>query len=325
MNKQPTPGREEILVRCARLYYKERISKSDIAKKLSISAMQVTRLLREAESRGIVKIDIFAQPNVKEIQQKLIEKYNLLRVTIVETSNDYGVLKKRLGEAAAKILEEQVSLRPNISVGIGGGSTIYEMIEALEDRPRHIAIYPMAMIGRGPEVTFFDSAYLCTHLLLKSRPVAKAFVLGIPPLPSVPRAAKIFVEKLINSIPEINTVLNQSRNVDLAFVGLGGYLPFDEIIKELSKVKITNEKLKELGAVGGINYNYFDSKGKQIGHFLLTVTVDDLRKRSSNPSTLISLVAGGKHKFEAIRTAIRTKMVNSLITDLATGEQMLVE
>lgn len=316
--------RKSLLVTCAKLFYEEKLSKAEIAKKLNISAMQVTRIIRKAEASGIVKIEIDAHPDQKKLEKSLQNKYDLLTARIVEFTKDYDVLRKRLGEIAAQVFEGQLDLRVKPKVGIGGGGSIYEMVKALEQKPRNISIYPMGLLGRGPEITYFESTYLATLALLKSQPVARAFIVGVPPLPDDNSLAKSFSKQLYDTVPEIRQVLKGSRNVDLAFVGLGSFLIFDEVIKELSKVGMDGDVLKKMGAIGGINYNYFDIQGKQIGgDFLLTVSVNDLKKLSKDKSRLICLVAGGDHKLEAIKVAIEKKMVNSIVTDSLTAENLI--
>ena len=153
--------------------------------------------------------------------QTRLEVIFALQVTrVVQYTEDYSILKRDLGKAAAALLDEEVQKRVSPVVGIGGGSTLYEMIEALEFKPRDIRIYPMSMIGRGPEIEHVDSIYLATSLFYKSRPMAKAFATGIPPLPNRREKAVTFTQFLLEEIPEVKLVYDGARNVDIAFIGL---------------------------------------------------------------------------------------------------------
>lgn len=316
-------SRDKLLVECSRLYYESKESKTVIATRLSLSGMQVTRLLREAERRGIVQIHVKSIPNLETLADKLASTYKLVAAKVVEPSDEYEVLKVRLGEAAAMLLEAQISLRATPKVGVGGGSTIYETVERMPHKTRQISIYPMALVGRAPPISYYDSTYIATALYLKSRPMATAFVIGVPPLPRSIKAAQSFAKYLIKNIPEIGEVMEGAKSVDVAVVGLGGILPYDNVATLMARAGLGTEQLRRANAAGGINYNYYDAHGKQIGEFFLTVGVSDLRHLSSDSSRFIALVAGGAHKQQAIAIAVKTKMVNALVTDANTAMALL--
>lgn len=257
------------------------------------------------------------------IENKLLEMFDLQVVRIVRYTRDYASLKKRLGEAAANIFEEEVAKRDSPSVGVGGGSTLYEMVEHLGFRPRKIRIYPMAMIGRGPEIEYVDSVYLVTSIFYKSLPAGKGFAVGIPPLPKNRASAINFSRHLLDEIPEIKLVYGGAKNVDIAFVGAGAVIPTGDFSDELSKLGVSIQSLRVDGAIGGINYNWSDKDGNQIGNYFITIGIEDLRTLSCDPSKLIVLVAGGEHKLHMIKTALSTKMVNAIVTDDLIGRCLI--
>lgn len=258
-------------------------------------------------------------PKDAELERDLGATFALQITRVVQYTKDYSILKRTLGKAAAALFEEEVQRRVSPVVGIGGGSTLYEMIEDLEFKPRDIRLYPMSMMGRGPEIEYVDSVYLTTSLFYKSKPMAKAFVTGIPPLPSRRERAVTFVQFLLEEIPEVRLVYEGAKNVDIAFIGLGAMIPMGDFTDELSKLGVSLRDLKTNGAVGGINYNWFDSRGNQIGQYFLTVSIDDLKRLSKDPSRLVVLVAGGKHKIDPIRIALSSRMVNAIVTDELTA------
>jgi DNA-binding transcriptional regulator LsrR (DeoR family) len=189
------------------------------------------------------------------------------------------------------------------------------MVEALETKPRQIELYPLALVGRGSELEHVDSVFLVTALYFKSRPAAKAFVVGVPPLPQSRLKAQKFTADLLTEVDEVREVYQAARDVEVAFVGLGTLPPDRGMLKEFVKVGLDLKRLKENGAVGIMNYNYFDSSGEQIGEYFLTVSIQDLKAMSRNAEKKVVLVAGGLHKFEAIKVALGTRMFNVLVTD----------
>jgi len=262
--------------------------------------------------------------NTASLKLKLLKKFSRLNdAHIVSYSYDYAILKKKLGRQAAALFEELIIKYDDPRIGIGGGSTIYSMIDSLKKGSRRIKIFPTALVGRGPEVTHIDSTFLAKLLYFKARPEAKAFVINIPPLPQNNDLAKTFLQFLTENIYELRWLIDEMSKVDIAFVGLGAVIPTGDIEDEMNKLGVTLKTLKESGVVGGINYNWFKNDGSQYGNYFLTVPIEKLVELSARKDKHIVLVAGGKHKTAAIDTAISVGMANTLITDSLTAQQLL--
>lgn len=264
-------------------------------------------------------------PDSGQLEAQLQDAYALRFVRLVPFTQDYGVLKRSLGECAALLFGELIGESLQISVGIGGGATIRAMIESLPREPRTIRIYPMSLVGRGPEIKYVDSGYLVAALFHKSRPLARAFVVGIPPLPSEKTEAKAFNKYLLSAIPEVRLVHEGAKRVGVAFVGLGAMLPMEDFSSEMAKLGVSIRDLLADGALGGINYNWFDVSGNQIGQYFITVSVAELKQMAADPAKLIVLVAGGKHKQESLGIALSSRMANCLVTDSQTASSLLTQ
>lgn len=247
--------------------------------------------------------------------ESLKRKYNLRHCWVTSYHKDYGILKKNLGKCASQLFETVIQEYEFPRVGIGGGSTLYEMVMHCESRPRQIKLYPTALVGRGPEIEFIDSCFLVTTLYLKSRPLAHGYVVGVPPLPNDKSKCSSFYFNLVQDVPEIGILLSWVRNADILFVGLGSMIPIGDIGNEMAKMGMSLQDLQNMGVIGGINYNWFDTKGQQVGDFFLTVTVSDLRRLARNHEKTVVLIAGGHHKISAVRIALEYGFCNSLVTD----------
>ena len=314
--------KNELLLECARLHYVDKLNKTQIAARLQISGTHVARLLREAEESGIVEITVQLPADHDKLEAELQERFGLHAVKVVDFSDDYEHLLKNLGRGGAALFEEICQIRWAARVGIGGGVTLYEVVEALETKPRQIELYPLALVGRGPELEHVDSVFLVTALYFKSRPGAKAFVVGVPPLPQSRVKAQKFTADLLTEIDEVRDVYQAARDVEVAFVGLNALAPDRGMLKEFTKVGLDLKTLKAQGAVGTINYSHFDGQGQQIGEYFLSVSVQDLKDMAHNPEKKVVLVAGGLHKFEAIKVGLTHRMFNALVTDHRTARML---
>lgn len=315
MAKRTKAAHLDLVYKASELYYSQNLNKTDVANILSVSVTHVSRLLTQAEALGVVKIDVKVVGRLARLEDEVRDKYDLREVKIVETSPDYELTQRNLGVEAGKILEDRIRRETRSRIGIGGGQTIYRLVESLDERPRPIDIYPMSLFGRGSQVEYVDSVFVSMLLYMKSRPSARGFLVGSPPLPSKPESAKAFAKWIVDEIPEVREVLEGVTDSDLSFVGAGTFMASRDILKEYEKLGLTFEHMKKAGVVGGINYNYFDENGWQIGEGVLTTSIESLRRMSSDPMKLVTLVVGGQHKKIAARVALETKMVNSLVTD----------
>jgi deoxyribonucleoside regulator len=314
--------KNDLLLECARLHYVDKQNKTQIAARLQISGTHVARLLREAEEAGIVEITVRVPADHDKLEVELQERFGLHAVKVVDYSDDYEHLLKNLGRGGAALFEEICQIRWAARVGVGGGITLYEVVEALETKPRQIELYPLALVGRGPELEHVDSVFLVTALYFKSRPGAKAFVVGVPPLPQSRVKAQKFTADLLNEIDEVREVYQAARDVDVAFVGLNALPPDRGMLKEYTKVGLDLKALKAKGTVGVINYSHFDGRGQQLGEYFLSVSVQDLKDMARNAEKKVVVVAGGLHKFEAIKVGLTHKMFNALVTDHRTARML---
>lgn len=312
----------DLLLECARLHYIDKLNKTEIAARLQISGTHAARLLREAEDAGIVEISVRLPADHDKLEAELQDRFGLLAVKVVDFSDDYEHLLKNLGRGGAALFEEICQIRWGVRVGLGGGITLYEVVEALETKSRQIELYPLTLVGRGPELEHVDSVFLVTALYFKSRPGAKAFVVGVPPLPQSRLKAQKFTADLLTEVDEVREVYQAARDVEVAFVGLNALQLDRGMLKEFSKVGLDLKTLKGKGGVGVINYNNFDGVGQQIGEYFLSVSIQDLKEMSKNAEKNVVLVAGGLHKFEAIKVALATRMFNMLVTDHRTAQKL---
>ena len=104
------------------------------------------------------------------------------------------------------------------------------------------------------------------------------------------------------------------NDIDIAIVGIGNR----EIIQTFAKVFGYNEKCAS--AIGDISTHFFDEDGNFVELYENTLCVE--RDALKNAKQTIA-VASGKHKTEAIIGALRTQMIDTLITDEYTAKNII--
>jgi DNA-binding transcriptional regulator LsrR (DeoR family) len=96
-----------IITKAARLYYEEHLTQTEIAGRLGISQVAVSRLLKKAEEHGIVRTTVISPPGAfTELEALLEQRFGLSQVVIAEAARDTEeAVLNAIGSAAAQLLE----------------------------------------------------------------------------------------------------------------------------------------------------------------------------------------------------------------------------
>lgn len=329
-----------LLQQVASLYYERRWKKFRIANELNISATQVANLLREAQEEGVVRI-IVTLPHLRSMEDKLIERFSLKKAIVIPSDNQYEVMRKHLGQAAANYFDEIV--RSGSKVALGGGTTLFHMVEALEDKPRKITIVPSMISARGPEILHVDAYVLATMLLMKSNwHVAKAYGVLLPPSAS----------RVTDSVAEANKRLNQEQNealrnnqvrevyerikkADFLFTGaadttLNGPASAEDPYTHASTLAslewrgLSKKSLVDAGVVGDLNHVFINKEGEQVISPSITLGLETVRQIVKGyPKKQVVLVAGGPYKANILQVVLKHELCSVFITDATTAITLL--
>ena len=82
------------------------------------------------------------------------------------------------------------------------------------------------------------------------------------------------------------------------------------------------DQLRQQGAVGDVCLRFFDVNGNPIENALDNRVIGMQLEQLGKVERSVG-IAGGKRKFEAIRGALRGKLINVLITDRRTAERLV--
>src|SRR5581483_5063856 len=107
------------------LYYVEQLNQQEIADRLRLSRVKVTRLLQRARDENIVEVRVAnANEPCLASERALVKRFGL-RDALVVPAEDGERLRQHLGQSGAAYLERV--LRDDDVVGIGSGATLSEM------------------------------------------------------------------------------------------------------------------------------------------------------------------------------------------------------
>jgi deoxyribonucleoside regulator len=319
------------VLKVAHLFYEKEMTKTDISHEIRASTTQVARLLEEAREQGYVRIE-FRPPTLYDLGERLKARFDWLRdVVVISYADDLAFLRRMLGKAASQYFE--ASVPEGATVALGGGDTMYEMVMALPSEERNVFLVPTAIIDSGPVLTHIDPTVLLTILWVRSgRKSGQAhFATGLPLNKPLSR------QKLKEEYEEfckrkaVQEVLAKMKRVDFMFTSLG-CLKTDADYEKLSprphkymleNLRLTEASIIKEGAIGDINYSFFDESGRTTPDWNIFPSLGVDRVKEMVKANKGVVVATGIYKLASLRAALRGKLFNILITDEMAAKEIL--
>jgi DNA-binding transcriptional regulator LsrR (DeoR family) len=306
-----------LITKVARLYYEERLTQTEIADKVGISQVAVSRLLKRAEEYRIVRTTVISPPGAfAELEGLLEEKFGLNQVVIAEAVRDAEeAVLNAIGSAAAQLLE--TTLKSGEVIGISSWSaSLLSMVDQMHPVQKIQKCMVVQMLGGiGNPSAEQHASHLSTRLARLVH--GEAHFLPAPGVVGSASAAKILFQD-----PFVRETLELFDKITLALVGIGSVEP--SALVASSGNTFSSEELAIIqtnGAVGDICLRFYDANGREIkgplGSRVIGIDLEGLRRIRTTIG-----IAGGKRKFAAILGGLRGKWINTLVTDQYTAERL---
>jgi deoxyribonucleoside regulator len=307
-----TRNRDILLANIASMYYLERCTQAQIAKKMGYSRSAISRLITEAEDKGIVEIRVHSPiKRNPEMERFLRERFGLQEVIICSNGSlpEQDRLRQ-VGQLAASYLEK--FLHDQVKIGIGWGTSIYETINVLPHL-QFSGVQIVQVIGAiggksdpridGPELAAQLAGklngshhYLHSPLILEDETIKNA---------------------LMNQ-QQISETLEMGYQTDVTLLGIGT-VETDRRGSSLLRTGYLNiEDVKEIQKQGGVaNFCGYilDEMGNvldiDINQRIMAISLERLRRMHSH----VIAVAGGRKKSRAIEAVIKRNLIDTLISD----------
>ncbi|GAA2995302.1 sugar-binding transcriptional regulator [Streptosporangium longisporum] len=308
-----------LLARVARMYHEQGMRQPEIAAALSISQPRVSRLLKEAITRGIVRTVVVLPDGVHtELEEELQRRYGLRDAVVVDTGGAQGDVIPALGSAAAAYFD--TTFTGGDVIGISSWSeTLLAAVERMHPRNTQVADRVMQVVGGvGSPEAQVHATRLISRLagVTRARPVfvPSAGVVGTP-----------MVRDALLQDAAVVEVMAQWRELTVVLVGIGSLEPSPLLLRSGNAVgHADQEELRSLGAVGDVCLHFFDAQGDVVDSAfdrrVVGIDVETFRAVERRVA-----VAGGERKYSAIKAALRGGWINVLITDLDVAERLLAE
>jgi DNA-binding transcriptional regulator LsrR (DeoR family) len=292
----------ELLTRVASLYYLEDATQAEIATALGLSRPKVARLLHKARAEGIVEIAIRTHPALNmALESQLAERFSLSQAILVADQRSEEVQRTLTARAAAEFLSRTLPAEGVVAIGMG--RNVGAIPEQLTSPPERSCTFVSA-IGGSPQVgASVNPGDICRRLAERFHGSAQVLYAPAYAEDLASRAA------LLQHV-DVRETLARARAAETAIVRMGCFSPSDMA------------RMRGEGAVGDILGYFFDLNGAPIadsvGNRVVGLSADDLR---AIPRVIA--VTSEPDKVRAVLGALRTGIVDVLVTSLRTARQVL--
>ncbi len=308
---------QQLMIKICKMYYQQQLSKTDIAGKLHISRFKVARLIDKAKKEGIIRIQIVSpSQDLFFLEERLESALGLKAVLVVEgVDNDIQANMRKLGKGTAKFLLE--TLQDGDMLGISCGTTVSEVIKALPEKTSFSGLHIVQIAGGLGQLNTIDGMKILNMLSDRLNSEISMFV--VPVFVQSPGVKELLLEE-----PGIRQTVDLFDRITIALVGIGSWYP--ELRSNLNLAGGFPQEdidwLREKGVVGDVFNHMVNSKGEIIQGPIVDRLMTIEPEKAKQIDYVIA-VAGGVYKSHAILAAVRSGLIDALITDSYTAVKIL--
>tara|TARA_B100000519_G_scaffold60121_1_gene50345 strand:- start:4259 stop:5215 length:957 start_codon:yes stop_codon:yes gene_type:complete len=296
------------------LYYVGGKTQDEIAKMLNISRQSAQRLVALSMSEGLVKVRL-EHPIARcmELAKAIKERFGLQFCDVVPAITEDPNSTLGLGQAGAAVIERTLRSETPKTIAFGTGRVLRACADELSflHCPQHKIVSLVGNIANNGEATRYDVAvHIADRVKAQHYPM---------PLPVI---ANSEAEKhVLHQQSHVARIHALAKEADITFVGIGNLgstspLHVDGFIDDEEMAY-----LSEVGAAGEIISWIYNREGAIVDCKInKRVTSSELSLSNSRP---VVGIASGMNKRDAILGALRSKLINALITNETTAAALL--
>jgi DNA-binding transcriptional regulator LsrR (DeoR family)/AcrR family transcriptional regulator len=297
-------------------YYLEHETQDEIARAIGRSVATVSRLLTRAEDAGVVEMDV-AQPHalVPALQVALVKRFGLRVARVVHVSPaETHTIVPRIGDFAARYLA--TILAHDSTLTISWGTHVQAVALALPAMSLRDAHVVQGVGSRGATMPQLVHPRLVQSLAIR---------LDATPhfLPAPLITATVAERDAIARDPYFAKVLERIAQTDIALLGIGSTSTQHSALYRAGILDEWElERVRSQGAVGEMLAEFFDIQGRILSTDISRRIVGMRAAQMQQAGTVVA-VASGEPKAASILGALRTGIVDVLVTDSLTTRAVL--
>ena len=287
----------------ARRHYLDGRSKVEIAEEFALSRFKVARLLDDARSSGLVRIEI-GHPGVVDVElsARLMEALGLTHCVVTDTPDDHpATLREHLGAAAAELLTEIVT--PDDVLGLSWARSVSAMAAEL----RVLAPVPVVQLTGALARPGADDSSIELVREVARVGGGPAYFFYAPMAVSDPVTARA-----LRGQPEVARAFGLIGSVTKAVAGVGAWEPEQSTLYDATGEAECDE-LRAAGVCAEVSGVLIDDTGEPVSAPLTERMIGITAAQMRAVPEVIGIVYG-LAKARAVSAAVRGGYVDSLVT-----------
>lgn len=304
----------KLLPKIAHLYYLEDMNQDEIAGRLNINRVRVSRYLKKARENNVVEIKInYSKESHQELERLIERKYGLKECIIIPNNESRLEILREMASTLTSLLH-RIAKDGDI-VGVNWGITLKE-VAALMGSTKKLDITVVPIVGgigrieRGIHTNSIAKTFADVF-------GGTSYVINAPAILDSKETKDILMRD--SNTREIFELLESMSCTVFSFSDLGPESSYEKYgLIDRNEIKY----LKELGAVGDVNLDFLNRQGEHIPNRIndrvIALPVSEIRKTRN-----VVGIACGARKSEITLAVLRGKIVNILIIDKKLADSVL--
>ena len=314
MSRDSDPSPQDEAARAGWLSYVGGLTQDQIAAELGISRQRAQRLVSRARDEGLIHVRLHHRIGAcLDLETALKARFGLQRARVTPSLGQNADPVRAIAPAAAAELERFLNMEAPLTIALGTGRALRGMVDAMEamDAPRHRLVSLIGNIAPDGSASFFDVV-----MRLADKVQAPHYPMPVPVISPTPEENAAF-----HALGPIRKVVELAQTADVVFVGVGQMSDDAPLLKDGFVTRRELDEMQAAGATGEVAGWVFDSEGNylDVGTNRRTGGVR-VSPGLDRPSIGI---AAGASKVPAIRAALKSRIINGLVTDEPTAAALL--
>lgn len=296
------------------LYYVGGLTQDQIAAELGVSRQRAQRLVSRAMSEGLIHVRLNHRITAcLDLETQLRDRFGLNRVRVAPDLGPGADPVRTIAPAAAAELERVLRMPEPRVIALGTGRFLRGMVDAMVEvqAPHHRLVSLIGNIAPDGSASFFDVV-----MRIADKVKAQHYPMPVPVISPTAEENAAF-----HRLPPVQKVVQLARAADVVFVGVGQMSDDAPLLADGFVNRSELNEMQAAGAVGEVAGWVYDSEGRYLDLGTNRRT-GGVRITPGLERAAIGIAAGAA-KVASIRAALRSRILNGLVTDEPTATRLL--
>jgi DNA-binding transcriptional regulator LsrR (DeoR family) len=314
MSRDSDPSPLDEAARAGWLSYVGGLTQDQIAAELGISRQRAQRLISRARDEGLIHVRLHHRIGAcLDLEAALKDRFGLIRARVMPSLGPDADPVLAIAPAAAAELERFLGMPEPLTIALGTGRALRGMVDAIDtvEAPHHRLVSLIGNIAPDGSASFFDVV-----MRLADKIHAAHYPMLVPVISPTPEENAAF-----QALAPVRRVRDLAETADVVFVGVGQMSDDAPLLQDGFVSRAELDEMQAAGATGEVAGWVFDSQGNYLNVGTNRRT-GGIRVTPGLDRPAIGIAAGAS-KVPAILGALKSRIINGLVTDEGTARALL--